>query len=153
MYTFEAAVCTSRSAMDLVPFPNHIVTEPVASDFYLHPYGGVARDIEVSRTGFMRFFDLDEIGMKLVYHPDFYGKVLDRMYDYGEALGYRGHRRGVETWSITIIDHSGAAIRKHLERVGGPFVFEVDPKPEIVPAEVKTAKQYNAYEFGRKWGR
>lgn len=106
--------CTTRTAMNHIVAPRPV--EPVAGDFYKHPYGGIARDISVTRDGFMRFFELDEIGMKLVYHPDFYGKVLDRMFDEGEALGYRGHHHGIETWTITIIDHSTKAAQKHLVR-------------------------------------
>lgn len=116
MYMVDTFSTSARSIMDREPFPHH-TTEPIASEFYRHPYGGIARDISVSRAGFMRFFEIDEIGMKLVYHPDFYGKVLDRMFDEGEAVGYREHRRGIEHWTITIIDRTSKAWDMYLDLV------------------------------------
>jgi hypothetical protein len=98
------------------PQPNNRPQETVASPFYSHPYGGIARDIQVTREGFMRFFELDELGMKLVYHPDFYGKILDRFFDNGEAVGYRGHNRGIDVWVITIINRSHGALMQHAIR-------------------------------------
>lgn len=57
MYTIQAMNTTGPTAMNHIPAPRE--REPVATPFYSHPYGGVARDIFVSREGFARFFEID----------------------------------------------------------------------------------------------
>jgi hypothetical protein len=94
------------------PQPRRTHQETVASPFYSHPYGGIARSIKVSRDGFMRFFELDELGMKILYHQEFNGKIIDRRLDNHELLGY--HDRG--KFTITIVDHTHGALMRHAIR-------------------------------------
>jgi len=103
---------SARSAMDDLPAPRH--HEPSASDFYKHPYGGIARDVFVSREGFMRFWSLDESEMARIDSYNFNGKIVDQKpSDDFELLGY--HNNG--KYSITIIDRSFRGGRKQLARV------------------------------------
>lgn len=80
--------------------------DPIASPFYTHPYGGIARDIWVSREGFARFFghsveyiDSCEVGMKLF--DDFHTGMK-------ETYGYKikNYNTGRIEYRITIIDNS-----------------------------------------------
>lgn len=90
---------------------------PLAGEFYKHPYGGIGRDITVSYEGFCRFFELQESDMDIARAEKFYGKVVDLSPTSDiELCGYRGHRYGNETWTITFIDRSYIAHIKQLER-------------------------------------
>lgn len=96
-----------------LPFPDHLERKPVASPFYAHPYGGIARDIHVTREGFMRFFELDEFDMQ--FAEAFAGqgqKMYDKLPDdWTEACGYIGlHPGGRMTYRIDFIS-------KHPKRV------------------------------------
>lgn len=106
--------CTTRSAMNHIVAPRPV--EPAVSDFYKHPYGGIARDIFVSYEGFLRFFEQESFDLDAPIWNGFYGKVVDTVLDDHELLGYRGHHRGVDTWMITIIDRSSKARYRHLKR-------------------------------------
>lgn len=98
--------------MDLIPFPDHIQREVVAGPFYCHPYGGVARDIDVTKEGFARFFELDVDAMELASDPDstWFGKIIDQMNEWTECCGYRGRKHGEITYSITIIEHGHSRV-------------------------------------------
>jgi hypothetical protein len=97
------------------PQPNNKPQETVASPFYSHPYGGIGRDIVVSREGFMRFFEWDEWTMQ--YAEAFHGKVVDcTPRDWSELLGYHDHGK----WVITVIDRSHGALMDHAIRTTVP---------------------------------
>lgn len=70
--------------------PQRIERQPVASPFYCHPYGGIARDIYVTREGFIRFFELDEFDIAIAeafagQGQKMYDKLPD---DWTEVCGY-----------------------------------------------------------------
>jgi hypothetical protein len=93
------------------PQPNNKPQETVASPFYSHPYGGIGRDITVSREGFMRFFEWDEFMMD--FAEQFHGKVVDQTpRDWSELLGYHDHGK----WVITVINRSHGALMDHAVR-------------------------------------
>ena len=87
--------------------------KPAASSFYNHPYGGIARDITVTREGFMRFWELDEYQMAQIESYHFNGKVCDVQPSYFyELLGYLDHGK----YSITIINRTHGALMDHAVR-------------------------------------
>ena len=100
--------CTANSAVYDLPAPR--VREPGFSPFFAHPYGGIARVVFVTKEGFMRFFELDEFDLRLAEAFD--GKILDRLFDNHEVLGYHIHGK----YSITIIDRTHGALMKHAIR-------------------------------------
>ena len=72
----------ARSAMDSVQIRQTLPRETVQ---YRHPYGGLARDVYVTRDGFARFFDIpveyvDEMPVNM--------KCMDRFFDNVEVCGY-----------------------------------------------------------------
>ena len=88
---------------------------PVASDFYQHPYGGIGRDIWVSREAFARFFDhspeyIDDlpVNMKLF-------NITGSLY---EMLGYRQQDRidGPISYRIVFIDRTHRAHYKYAQQ-------------------------------------
>lgn len=105
------------SITDDLPFPHHIPRETVASDFYPHPYGGIARDVCVTRDGFMRFFELDDHALSLCEaFPD--GKVIDQFPgDAHELIGYIGTTRTTLTYTVTVVDRSWKTHDKFLDSV------------------------------------
>lgn len=88
--------------------------EPVAGEFYRHPYGGVGRDISVSREGFARFFEFELF--ELLEFGNYYGKCADRLEENHELIGYRGHRYGHDTWTITVIDRTYHGRIRYMEQ-------------------------------------
>ena len=97
--------CTARSAMNHIVAPRPV--EPAASDFYKHPYGGIARDIFVTREGFMRFFELSEDSMLIAESLAGRGKMYDDLTEEHEYFGYINlFPRGKLSYMITIIDRS-----------------------------------------------
>ena len=117
MYAVEAFSTTALSIMDREPFPHH-QTEPIASEFYKHPYGGIARDISVTRDGFMRFFDVTEFDIKMAEAFAGQGKIYDTVEENHETLGYINLLPGGKmTYFVTIIDRTRRAAEKHLNRM------------------------------------
>lgn len=119
MYTIQEAVCTSRSAMNHIETPRE--RESVAGPFYQHPYGGVARDIFVSREGFARFFQrtpesVDRL-RKNCKTLD-YAEDLGHPYEWVEILGMVGQEipGGPCTYKITFIDFRHGALMDHAVR-------------------------------------
>ena|SRR5688572_372359 len=116
MYTIQTMNCTGPTNMNHVPLPPP--SEPVASEFYKHPYGGIARDISVSREGFMRFFQLDEQEMLIAESFAGHGKVFDTFANEHEYFGYINLFPGGRlSYIIVIIDRSRDGAFKHLRRV------------------------------------
>src|SRR5678815_5898254 len=96
--------------IDRVPLPQ-------ASEYYAHPYGGIARDIWVTREGFARLF-----GHSLEYVDSLHCnmKVFDDMQVMCETLGYKQQYKidGPITYRVIFIDHSSKArIRFHQQEV------------------------------------
>lgn len=111
----EISICTTRSAMNHIVAPRPV--EPVAGEFYKHPYGGIARDIHVSKEGFARFFEwsLAEVDFAMLVSNG--GKVIDDLSDNHECLGYvHQNPHGRRDYMITIIDRTTKAAQKHLVR-------------------------------------
>ena len=96
--------------------------QPAPSPFYPHPYGGIARDIPVTREGFARFFELDVDAMEMAECDGsiWYGKVIDITHDTGECLGYRGRHRDQTTYVITILNQTHGALMDHAVRTTVP---------------------------------
>jgi len=97
----------------------------VASPFYSHPYGGISRDIVVSRDGFARFFELDSLDMALV--DGFAGssmKLYDTLFDdWCEACGYAFlSQHGKITYSITMISRDHTRVGELLQIA--PYLWE-----------------------------
>jgi hypothetical protein len=115
MYTIQTMNCTGPTNMNHVPLPPP--SEPVASEFYKHPYGGIARDIFVTREGFMRFFELEELAIVIAESWAGQGKVFDSFTDDHEYFGYiHLFPGGRLSYTITIIDRSSKAIKQHFAR-------------------------------------
>lgn len=107
--------CTDRSAMNHIVAPRPV--EPAVSDFYRHPYGGIARDIFVTREGFMRFFNLREDSILIAESFAGQGKLYDTVSETHETMGYINlFPGGKMTYMVTIIDRSVKARYKFLER-------------------------------------
>jgi hypothetical protein len=103
MYTITTMECTGPTNMNHIPIPPP--PEPVATDFYRHPYGGIARDIFVTREGFMRFFELEELAIVIAESWAGQGKVFDSLTDDHEYFGYINLFPGGRlSYTITIID-------------------------------------------------
>ena len=101
--------------MNHIPAPRK--HEPVAGPFYRHPYGGIARDIHVSKEGFARFFDwsLAEVDFAMLVSNG--GKVIDDISDNHECLGYvHQNQHGRRDYMITIIDRTHGALMEHAVR-------------------------------------
>ncbi len=95
-------------------------TPQTTSEFYRHPYGGIARDIYVTREGFARYW-----GYSVEYIDDLpvNSKVFDDMQPKVEILGYKIATRSgqrivsstreydnyVIQYKIVHIDHSARA--------------------------------------------
>ena len=121
MYTVEAISTGARSAMNHIETPRE--REPIAGPFYLHPYGGIARDISVTREGFMRFFELEEQGILIAESWAGQGKLFDEFHEDGETMGYIGLLPGGEmTYSVTIIKNTLKDVNKLLEIA--PYLWE-----------------------------
>lgn len=74
------------------------------SDFYPHIYGGMARDIYVTREQFARFWSHS---VEYIDALPFNSKVLDQMEPGGESLGYKiSDRYGPTKYRLTIINYS-----------------------------------------------
>lgn len=115
MYTIQTMNCTGQTNMNHIPLPPP--AEPVASEFYKHPYGGIARDISVTREGFMRFFELEEQGMLIAESWAGQGKVFENFGDDHEYFGYINLFPGGRlSYTIVIIDRSSKAIKQHFAR-------------------------------------
>lgn len=93
MYTIQQMFTTGPTAMNHIPTPHP--REPVASEFYSHPYGGIARDIYVSREGFARFFEMDPTEVDWI--PVNF-KALDKIGTGYEILGYKCQDVGNRYW-------------------------------------------------------
>ena len=94
--------------------------QPAPGAFYPHPYGGIARDIPVTREGFARFFELDVDAMELDSSSMWFGKIIDIIHDTGECLGYRGRHRDQTTYVITILNQTHGALMDHAIRTTVP---------------------------------
>lgn len=113
------------------------VREPVASPFYAHPYGGIARDIAVSKEAFARFFEwsLAEVDFAMMCVQGHGGKVIDIFDEWAESLGYIDESNGKRTYMITIInkDHSRVGellkIAPYLWQESGQVLDEDDCDP------------------------
>ena len=111
--------------------------EPIAGPFYAHPYGGIARDISVSKEGFARFFEwsLAEVDFAMMCVQGHGGKVIDTFDDWSESLGYIDETNGKRTYMITIInrDHSRVGellkIAPYLWHESGQVLDEDDCAP------------------------
>ena len=84
--------------------------QPAPGAFYPHPYGGIARDIPVTREGFKRVFEWTDFEMDFADRE--MGKVIDRFFDNHEILGYHCHGK----YSITIINRTHGALMNHAIR-------------------------------------
>lgn len=95
----------------------------VASEFYMHPYGGIARDVHVSPDGFNRFFGLKHGWEGHEYLPRDQKVFPTYITDDVEAHG-TVDRQG-RCW-ITFIDKSWKAkVRFHNQecrRLGNEFI-------------------------------
>ena len=96
--------------------------EVVASPFYSHPYGGVARDIAVTREGFMRFFELDEHELSL--GEGFPGvKVYDTFHDdWAESYGCILMEPTRLIYRITVINRDHTRVGELLQIA--PYLWE-----------------------------
>lgn len=115
--------------------------EPHASVFYQHPYGGIARDIFVTRDGFMRFFELDEFEMEIAEAFAGQGKVFDWMHDgWSETLGYINlHQGGRMEYLITIIQSAHSDVSRLLAIA--PYLWKTEGdecNPRGIPRPVVT---------------
>jgi hypothetical protein len=94
--------------------------QPLHSAFYRHPYGGIARDIHVTRIQFARFFG---VSVEYVDSVEFNMKCLDDNFPGGETLGYKiktwewrdGHKLSQISYRITVITYDYARIAKILD--------------------------------------
>lgn len=128
MYTIQQALTTGPTAMNHIPTPHP--REPVASPFYLHPYGGVGRDIYVSREGFARFFEMEPSEVDWIPHNI---KAIDKSGTGYELLGYKIQDAGNRYWDqenlrwvwnhdapiqykIVFIDYTHGALMDHAVR-------------------------------------
>lgn len=94
----------------------------VASPFYPHPYGGIGRDISVTREGFKRFFDIDEGHMCLAESFGL-GKVIDEMTDdWTECVGYVNSNPQLTKYEITVIHKHGTRVSELLQIA--PYLWE-----------------------------
>lgn len=150
-----------RTSLNL---PHHVVREPVATPFYAHPYGGIARDISVSREGFMRFFEMDDYALSLG-EAFAGGKVVDQFpsNDY-ELVGYIGIKRNQFTYDITVIHRSSQRISELLQIA--PYLWQgnddCDPHGieltmdqidcDILDAEAEEARYSGLVEDDFYWG-
>ena len=100
------------------------VREPVAGPFYAHPYGGIARDISVSKEGFARFFEwsLAEVDFAMMVVQGMGGKVIDTFGEWDECLGYLNEVKGKRAYMITIINRHPARISELLAIA--PYLWE-----------------------------
>lgn len=96
--------------------------KPVAGAFYRHVYGGIARDIYVSREAFQRFFELTDAEMNVAAY--FAGKSADVLEDEHELVGYiykSWPAPGQWMYRITIIDRTQKAryafLRREVDRI------------------------------------
>ena len=86
-------------------FPERRESLTVASDYYTHPYGGIARDIYVTREGFARFFEhsvefIDDMPYNIKLFDDFHPGLIETYGYICEAFN------GNITYRITILDQS-----------------------------------------------
>ena len=118
--------CIGNSALHDLPAPR--VHVPAASDFYLHPYGGIGRDIQVTKEQFARFWELDDYTVERI-PPN--TKWFDVLHEKTEILGYRlvtwSFGQKTSTYRITIIDRGiEAKLKFHnqeVRRFGGAAVL------------------------------
>lgn len=91
--------------------------EPVASPFYSHPYGGIARDISVSKEAFARFFEwsLAEVDFAMMVVQGAGGKVIDTFDEWSESLGYIDGSKTQHSYMITIIDRHPDRVKDLLQ--------------------------------------
>ena len=87
------------------------VSKSNAGEFYRHPYGGIARDVLVSREGFARYFNhsveyIDNEPMNMKLFDDFHEKCET----YGTKM--QDGRDGRIQYRITHIDHTHRARMK-----------------------------------------
>ena len=94
---------TSMAALGNLPAPHPQL--PVAGKFYSHPYGGIARDICVSKEGFARFFEwsLAEVDFAMMVVQGNGGKVIDESGEWTESLGYIVESNDRRMYMITMI--------------------------------------------------
>ena len=90
------------------------------SPFYCHPYGGIGRDIRVTREGFARFFEIDPNEVSWMQANM---KIIDVMLPMSELLGYKlMNLDGKEEYSITIVEHSHSRVSDLLAIA--PYLWE-----------------------------
>ena len=81
-------------------FMEFLETRPepqVASPFYQHPYGGIARDTWVTKEQFCRFFELTEHDVE---HMPVNMKWIDIMEGTSECLGFKIQDRRGRRWDF-----------------------------------------------------
>jgi hypothetical protein len=90
--------------------------KPAASPFYNHPYGGVGRDITVTREGFARFFEdsVECVDFMGLINPN--TKSYEVLGDTTECLGYILKDGERTEYSITIINRTYGALMDHAVR-------------------------------------
>ena len=88
--------------------------QPAPGAFYPHPYGGIARDIPVTREGFKRIFEWTDYEMDHAERE--MGKVIDRFHDNAEVIGYVGHCFGKRHFTVTVINRTHGALMDHAIR-------------------------------------
>jgi len=113
-------------------FMEFLETRPapqIASPFYQHPYGGIARDTWVTKEQFCRFFELEEHHVEAM---PVNMKVFDITGEWSECLGYKIQDRLGRKWisskggwafnpdapvsfKITIIEHGHSRVGKLLK--------------------------------------
>jgi len=111
--------------------PQRMERELIASPFYAHPYGGIARDIAVTKEGFARFFEwsLAEVDFAMMVVQGNGGKVIDTFDEWAESLGYIVESDGKRTYMITIINRDHSRVSQLLK--AAPYLWQekgaVDP--------------------------
>jgi hypothetical protein len=93
----------------------------IATPFYQHPYGGIARDVLCSREGFARFF---EHSVEYIDDLPFNTKVFDVLEPWTECLGYKimSRRNGPMQYRITVIERGHSRVGK-LFRIA-PYLWD-----------------------------
>lgn len=121
-----------------------MIQQTVASEFYRHPYGGIARDIRVTREGFLRFFEIEEWQTGVLAVIDFtYGKVIDEFHDKIEVVGYRGHVSGVEHFTITFIDRTPSAAFKYVRQETNKVLKSAEKAGELFKCLTVQSTSFN----------
>lgn len=89
--------------------------QEVASKFYQHPYGGIARDVYVTREGFARFFEdtVECVDLMGLINPNM--KSYDLIGEWHECLGYILKDGDKTEYRITIVVHDHSRVSNLLQ--------------------------------------